>query len=308
MKNLISLTILLLLHAYGFSQYNYPSKEISAKVLKTTLIVQLLEEQEEVDMAINNVIKEIFKENWTLTPIDFHTLKSINSMKKDNKEGYTYLTSSSAIKKEIWSKNNERRGSYASMSKAKKDYVAFAFSYHNFKVETYNSGELTTVTDIGFANSELTSIDFLFLCQQLTRLIDKSNEGVSSVEFYNVTRNIEKVKGLKLVLPLHFFKEKDIKKMNSYYTYDYELVDVEKYHNVVLSKNKNITYAKIVWSNQQQMYEWCVVNGEDGSILSQLGFGGVQFGVNHDANAVIKAKHLKYVTSESAQNFNNRYK
>jgi hypothetical protein len=103
------------------------------------------------------------------------------------------------------------------------------------------------------------------------------------------------------------FTEREQKRIPKRYEYEYEIVDSEKYQEIILNKQKGHYYIKIIWSNQHEIYAWVTVDSEDGSIKSILGFGGISFGSNHTANATIKSKHLQYITQFNAQNMNNRY-
>ncbi|MFC2151831.1 hypothetical protein ACFLSE_04820, partial [Bacteroidota bacterium] len=80
------------------------------------------------------------------------------------------------------------------------------------------------------------------------------------------------------------------------------------YEDIILNKTPEKGYVKIIWSNQIRMYEWIVVDAQNGDILSQLSFGGVKFGRSHKANEIINVKHLKHILNKTGQNMNNRYK
>lgn len=318
----------LLLFFLSFSltaQYEYPIKENVDVVMNSTLAIQLLAEDDEFGKYANTAVKEIFNENWKLTEVVFMSKAEIEKLKSSKDSKYAYLTHDNELLVETRSRfNRSYEGMRAqtisntsgpsrtsvsrvySLSRIK--HVAFTFAYYSYNLEIIGKKKPISVTKIGFANGELFKIDYLFLVQQLTHLLESANNGISQKEYYNIERNIEKIKNSQLMLPKKFFKEKDLEKMDSFYEFDYNLVDAEEYLNVILNKAVGKTYVKIIWSQQHSMYLWVVVNAEDGSIISQTGFGGVKFGVNHEANDIIKAKHLKYITNNKAQKFNSRYK
>ena len=65
-------------------------------------------------------------------------------------------------------------------------------------------------------------------------------------------------------------------------------------------------YIKILWNDYQNAYMWVTIDTETGRVLSQMSFGGIKFGVEHNANELIKAKHLKYATNKTFQKVNSR--
>ncbi|CAM3488194.1 hypothetical protein [Zobellia roscoffensis] len=319
MKNLL-LPFFLLVTLSLFSQYQYPKKELADLVLKRTLAVQLLDEKSEFDIYANKAMKDIFEKNWKLTNVSFFSKEEIDKLKEANNSDYAYLTHNNEQLKETRMNHlslDQQSGSFgrrygmganAPANSISYQRVAFTFAYYSYNLEVTNGGNSKSVTEIGFANGELIDIDYLFLCQQLTNLVTSASQDVPEKTYYNVQENIEKNQKSKLILPNDFFKEKDLKKMDSYYEYEHKLVDWDNYQKAILAKETGTTYVKIIWSHQHKMYLWIVVDAQTGSVTSQVGFGGIKFGKNHKANEIIKAKHLKYITSKMAQNVNNRYK
>lgn len=266
-----------------------------------------------MDTYANDAIKEVFEENWNLTKVVFLSKAEINALKETGDKTYAYLTHFNArqIDQRSMYIDKQGRSSFIGpgpINSVKHNYTAFTFSFCSYELEIFNKkNKLQSVTEIGFANGELLKIDYLFLCQQLDNLIGSASKDVPAKEYYNVERNIKKNENSKLILLSDFFREKDIKKMDSFYENEYELVDMEKYQDIILSKESGKGYVKIIWSHHHKMYMWTVVNAEDGAVISQMGFGGIKFGKNHDANDIIKAKHLSYITSKMAQKINNKY-
>ena len=167
--------------------------------------------------------------------------------------------------------------------------------------------KIKDITSIGLASSDLSSIDYLYVVQQLNLLIKASIEETPMKDYYNVERNISKCKELNLIILKDFIKEKDKSNLNTYYKNKCELVDYKTYENAILNKMQDVAYTKIIWSNQHKIYVWVVVNAENGETLSLLSFGGVKFGRSHEANDIIKVKHFKYIESKGGQKFNDKY-
>lgn len=302
MKNF--LIAFLFLPTLFFSQNNYPYNDLSREVLKTTLVVEITEGKTDDDKNINKAIIDVFEEHWTLTKVVFHTYDEINNLKKSNKSGYSFLSGGDYLREEVRTKKYIGRNGRTNYEY---DYTAFTFSYFNYILEILDKGKLKTVLEIGLANGELTKIDYLYICQQVSNLLKSSSNNVPQTTFYNVAKNIKKIKSSKLILLKDHFREKDLKKMSSYYKYDFEVVDLDEYQDIILNKKENNLYAKIIWSNQNQIYVWVLVDAENGEIKSITAFGGIQFGRHHDANDIIKAKHLKYLTKAWAQKINGRF-
>ncbi len=300
------------------AQYEYPKKEHVDIVLQSTLAVQLLEEEDEWGQYANAAVREIFTDNWKLTEVVFLSKTEIEKLKELKDTSYAYLTHDDELLKDLrmdhMSTSPETFGKTYGMGvnapteSISYRRVAFTFAYYSYNLEIIGKKKPISVTKIGFANGELSKIDYLFLCQQLSYLMNSSSKEIPEKEYYNIKSNIEISKSSKLILPKDFFKEKDIEKMDSYYDYDFEVVDAESYQSVILDKKRGNAYVKIIWSHQHNMYLWVVVNAEDGAIVAQTGFGGIKYGVHHQANEIIKAKHLKYITSNTAQKLNSRYK
>lgn len=311
MKYSLILTTLFFTVLSTFAQNPYPDQEDAAKVLERTLVVQLLNEGSETAKFRNDALREVFMENWTLTPIAFKNNYEIKKLKSSKtKDKYVFLTQSDEMAEDIRTssgkgrnKNGLKSGSFGNK------YVAFSFSHYDFFLEIMEKKRRPTViTTIGMANGELLKPDYLYLCQQLRLLVESSAKGIEEKEFYNVNENINFITNNKLLLLKDFFKEKDLDNIPSKYGYKYELVDYEKYEDIILNKEKGYAYVKIIWSTQHSLYMWITVNSEDGTIKSIMGFGGVKFGSHHDANEIIKAKHLNYISNAKMQNFNNKYK
>jgi hypothetical protein len=288
-----------------FAQYKLPEKEYAEKVLQSKLVILLLDEKRESDKIINSSMKSIFEKNWKLTEVVFMNQAEVEDIIKAKKDGYAILSPANALSVDVTKEYTKTNSGTRQQSGA---HVSFIFSYYNVNLSVMFKNKLVEVTNIGFANGELTSIDILFLYQQLSRLIDYASKYEDTKNYYNVKSNVEKCKKSTLILLKDYFRDEDQKNMKTFYEYDYKLVDRAEFEDIILNQKPNNVYAKIIWSNQHKMYIWIVVDAENGATLSQIGFGGIKFGSYHDANDIIKAKHLKYIYSEGGQSFNNKYK
>ena len=304
---------MLMLAFQAQAQYRFPDKALAQEVKGRTLAVQLLEETSDTEKNLNAAMKEAFTENWIFSQVEFFSPAEIQAKRKAGDQKYALLVHSDMLKRYEKTYNigqdgrRSRIGVVPGPGQTQVTYTTFTFTYYNFDL-IIPGGKEKTVTSIGFANGDLYKIDFLFLTQQLSRLLDNAVKGTLQSEYYNVERNIETVKKYKLYLLKDFFTEKDIANMSKYYEYDYELVDYDRYEDVILNKEANAGYVKIIWSNQHQSYVWLVVDSSDGGVLSLLNFGGVSFGKHHNADDIIQARHLKYITYKGGQKMNNKYK
>ncbi|MBL3658546.1 hypothetical protein [Fulvivirga sediminis] len=277
------------------AQNYYPDEEVANEALNRTLAIQTFNSDGEYGESLSKAFKDIFTKEWKLSDVEFMTAKEMEAAKTNKSSDYVFL-SHSAMSLEIIERNLKAL-----------DRTVFTFSFFNFSLDLYDTKRPTNVTEIGFANEELTKIDFLYLCQQLHLLLKNSADGVASSDFYNIDENIEDLQKSTLLMPEQFFREKDIAKMDSYYENKYEILNPEKFEEAVLNKADDTCYIKIIWSNQHNAYTWITVDAADGSIRSLMSFGGVKFGRNHDANDIIKAKQLSNILKKFPQKVNSKY-
>lgn len=294
-----------------FSQYHFPKKEYAELVLQSKLVVELLEGEGEQIEYMNKSIKEVFAKNWKDTEVLFMTQSGIDTLCAQHQNGYAILYQEDFQYAERRNGHIDQNGRFGfnigGVGGAPVSYSAFTFSYYSAYLNIRIDGKNHFVTAVGFGNGNLTKIDHLFLYQQISMLINASAEGKKPWHFFRVKDNLEKLKSSTLVIPTFMLKEKDIDKIEKYYDYEYELVDLQTYQDIILNQEAGKSYVKIIWSRQHKMYMWVVVNASTGAILSINSFGGVYFGNQQTAKEVIKAKYLKYATSKLAQKINNRY-
>lgn len=303
-------SLLLIVSIKVSAQYPFPDKELCDQIAGRTLAVELIKETDDNAKNLNAAIKEVFNQNWKMTPVEFITSKQRQQIldKKDTK--YVVLTQAEDLKTIKRTGHIDKYGmrTFARIESVRSfKYTVFSFEYYNFRLLLPTSKKNKLVTQIGFPNGDLSKIDYLFLIQQLNKLIDSSINATPMNEFYNVDRNIEAIKGKNLVILSDFIKPKEVEKISENYDYKYELVDFTAYEDVILNKKPGNCYTRIIWSNQHEIYMWVIVDAENGDILSLMSFGGVKFGSHHTANDIIKAGHFKYVYNNKAQKFNDRY-
>lgn len=312
MKTLLS--ILFFTYALSVSaQYEVPPKDYSEEVKNRILAVELISEVDENSKNLNSSLKQTFEENWKWSKIEYLTPSEIEQILDEKNADYLVLKQEKTTKKEIrtgYIDSNGKRhkvGMGGTDNRGTFSYTAFSFGYYEFNLILPTSKKPKTLTSIGLANGDLSSIDFLYVVQQLNRLVQASLEETPMEDFYNVERNIAACKELELAILTDFIKEKEKNDIGNYYTYNFELVNFAKYEDLILKKTQGVGYVKIIWSNQHSNYAWIVVNAENGETLSLLTFGGVKFGRSHEANDIIKAKHYKYITGKTGQKINDKY-
>ena len=174
MKIIYLVTLLFLSHA-AFCQFYYPTQEKANLVLEKTLVIELLEDEDENNKILNEILIQVFKDKWTQTPVEFMSSSNIQKKIEAKDENYFYLFQRVAVKEEVKSRTsayldkNGRRtmNSVGSPHKVEGDYVAFSFEYYPFDLKIIKNGGLKSITSICFANSELSKLDYVFLFQQL---------------------------------------------------------------------------------------------------------------------------------------------
>ena len=303
MKTILTILALLFISAFSFAQNPFPSKELTDQVYKRKLVVQLFTVNNSLDSLLNEDLKEIIKSSWQISEVEFMTPEQINRV--NNNPKYALLIHGDTLKNvRVSHTRTVPGGGYY----YRDTYVAFTFSFYNFTLTLKAGDEDKTVTDIGFANGDLSRSDFIYLCQQLNNLLTASRNNVPKSTFYDVPSNIEKCKTYTLVLLEDLFKPEDRENMSKLYTGKYKFVKGAEYEKIIADRQPQMGYVKIIWSNQHRLYLWIVVDAENGRVISQMGFGGVSFGSEQHANEIIKGKHLKYCQDKFSQNLNNRYR
>ena len=66
---LFILLLFFLASTINYGQYTYPKEAYAQKVLESTLVVELFEEENETAQLMNKSLKAVFTENWKTTPL-----------------------------------------------------------------------------------------------------------------------------------------------------------------------------------------------------------------------------------------------
>lgn len=291
------------------AQYVFPDKALCEQIANRTLAVELLNETDQSAKNLNQAIKDVFNEYWKFSPIEYITIKRRTEImnKKDTKYIVLMQREDSRVDKRHGTIDANGVRHFGNQGNIPFSYTVFEFAFYNFRLLMPTNKKPEVITEIGFPNSDLAKIDYIFLVQQLNRLISNSLSGTPMDEFYNIDRNMEKCRNSTLVILKDFIKPKELDEIEKNYEYKYELVDYSGYEDIIIKMKPGNVYTKIIWSNQHQIYMWVVVDPVDGSILSQMGFGGIKFGPKHTANEIIKASHFKQIYNKTGQKFNNKY-
>src|SRR5690554_5213399 len=91
------LFILMFSFSLTYAQNPYPEKEDALLVLNSKLVVQLLDENCEIAKLQNAALKQIFKDNWTDTEVEFLNKKQIEVLKNSKNNNYAFLTQTSDL-------------------------------------------------------------------------------------------------------------------------------------------------------------------------------------------------------------------
>jgi len=272
--------LLLFVSNLSFSQFYFPTKKETTTVLNTKLAVELLEEFDDINKQLNEDIKLEFIENWKHSTVEFFTPSQLQEKLESKDDNYCYLTHRKTVdqSERIRTRNTKPLGT-PNNTEIRTRYIAFTFAYYPYGLRRFVNGELELITSIGFTESSLSKLDYVFLVQQLNRLIEFPAKGKNSNEYYgSIQENSDKVKSSTLLILKDFFKEKDLKKMDSHYKYSFELVDFKRHEEAIVNREKGKTYLKILRSNLLDVYIWSVIDCETGRVLSQMSFGGIKIG------------------------------
>lgn len=311
----IFLIVFVFVSNISVAQFYYPTKEEANDVKSKKIAIELLNENNPNNIILNNALKNVFNEYWNNSKgIEYFSSSKIDEIIKAKNTDYVYLLQSEGATESVRTRvkyldnsGNKISNSVNNSIEVKKKYVAFRFNYYPFSLKRFKNDELSLITRVCFANSFLSKSDYLFLNQQLDRLLNFAYKGKSSNEYYgNIAENSEKIKNSQLLIMKDYFKEKDLSKMNSHYKNKFQIVEYNEQEKIVLDKTNDNIYLKILWSDLLKVYVWVTIDCETSRVLSQMSFGGIKFGVDHNANELIKAKHLKYSTNKLFQKVNSR--
>ena len=151
MKNTLVLIYVLLIFQTE-AQYIYPDQELAALVNSKDLVVQLLPESSGVEKALNNVLKETFREYWPSKNVRYMFPKGVKSLIKSKTQDYAILTQTESLGKGIKSLPVYANGTMEewilgglkeATTKQKNALSNFRYEklqleYHEFKLSVFN--------------------------------------------------------------------------------------------------------------------------------------------------------------------------
>lgn len=295
----LALVLIIGTTSYSFGQFNFPEFKVANKLKTCTLAVKLFNEANSEYKPFNDAIKKVYTEEWKTCPVEFVTEEQFNNIVKTGKANYAVVYSEDVNTKYTQEYN---RGSTSSYERS------FNFSHYDVMLKIVDGPDkLTTVTAITFCNSDLMPGEFYFAGLQLNLLVSSSLNGITGKNFYDAEKNIEYIKSKKMFLPKELFKEKDLAKIADKYEHPHKISDYKELNDVVLAKDAEYVYPKIIWSNQHRNYGWITVSAADGSVRSFMGFTGLATGSNEKANEVLKPGQLNNALNKMMQKVNNKY-
>lgn len=306
------------------AQYAIPKKELCEQLKSKILLVEIKDVSDTSVNGESEVLKRSFKDYWTLTSVEFLPTEDFNKAlaSSDNKYAalLAYDDESTRSVKHYSHKRTQVLNAGTSPATMGANYqtdpigtysgeTKFYFSHFNLSISLMNGAEAKTqVCTISFANDNLVTADLQFTVQQMARLINASLNDIKGPNYYDHKKNIEFVKTKTLLIPREVFKEKDLLKIQEAYEFPHKIVSLNEMNDLILAKDDQYIYPKIIWSIQHKAYGWITVSPKVGNITSFMAFGGVHVNTHQEADDVIKVKDLKYIASGMAQGINNKYK
>lgn len=106
--------------------------------------------------------------------------------------------------------------------------------------------------------------------------------------FFDHDKNIEFIKSKKLAVPSELFSEKDLAKIADKYEFPNKVVTNKELNDLVLAKNEEYVYPKIIWSNMHSAFGWVMISAKDGSLCLFMSFGGIKTNSEQKADDVLK--------------------
>lgn len=284
----------------AIAQYALPDKAKCETLKSRTLAVRLFADQNGEYTAYNDAIKKAYNEEWKITAVEFFSPKDYADIVKEGNKKYAVVYAGDALS----TKTLQRvQGSEIVHSKE------FRFSHFDVTLANITGADaLDPITVVSFAHDDLLPSEFFFAAQQLVLLVNASLNGVQGLAFFDHEKNIEYIQSKKLAVPDELFNEKDLAKIADKYEFPHKVVTNKELNELVLAKNEEYVYPKIIWSNMHSAYGWVMISAKDGSLRSFMAFGGIKTNSEQKANEVLKTGQLKNALSSFMQKVNNRYK
>ena len=305
-RNLVSI-ICLVITGIIFSsfkaqgQYLFPKKELCEQLKTRTLAVQLFDETNPALKPFNDAIRKAYTEEWKLTPVEFVSLQKKDELLNAGDTKYALAYPSNVVT----TYTQEFIDRDTRITKFERE---FNFSHFDvYLVLITSPGKSTNITSVSFINEDVLPGELFFAAEQLHLLVNAALNDRTGKAFYDAEKNIEYIKSKTFLLPAEFFKEKDLPKMAEKYEHPFKISDLKELNEVILSKNAQYVYPKIIWSNKHRVYGWITVGAEDGAVRSFMAFSGLATGTNEKANEVLKPGQLNNALNKMMQKVNNKY-
>lgn len=280
------------------AQFPIPDKSLCEQLKSKKLIAELRNDSSGADEVMRNALKKY----WTLTPFELLPAEEFKKILASGDTSYAALISSFGESSHTITRfNTKTSGGF-------EDRGTFYFGHYDYSLCLVTGNNTNTkVCSITYAIDKLITSDYLFIVQQISRLVNASLNNINGLAYYDHKKNMEFVKTKTLLVPKELFKEKELSKLSEIYKFPGKVVSLSEMNDLVLSENEEYIYPKIIFCAQHNFYGWVTVSAKDGAITSIMTFGGIQVASNVKSDEVIKVKDLKYITSGMAQGINNKY-
>jgi hypothetical protein len=320
MKTLI-ITLLSLMAGRCLAQYPYPDPDLVRMIKGKTLAIQLIEEETEVEIELNRVLKEVFNDEWTLSPVAYFGPKAFEKLKKNEQEAYFFLDQPDQLSDRIRFDFSYIDGSLEGAIKAASEnadpvskdalrdftYGDIALDYYDFSLSVFAGKKEEVLTHVTFVNDLLFKHDYLFLCQQLHLLLNSSLSGIMRADYLDHDQNVDVLTQSTFVLLDEFFEPNAASALDKTLEPAYEMLRFSDFQARVLSKSPGMVYFKIVYSYQHNKFMWLMVNAEDGKILSVNECGIYKFSGEYPPTTLIKPRSLQLAYDMDYQLLNDFY-
>ena len=319
-KGLLCAALFFIVALQGYCQYPYPRVELAELALNRTLAVQLLYEDSEVEEALNQVLKETVMTYYEGEAEFFFPPELEKAMRK-NGEDYAFLTQPEFLEEDVRMDISYVDGSFHSWilggSNEPSDlarhevedfrYESVRLGQYQFILSLIDGRREKQISTVILPNGNVGKHDHLFIIQQFDLLLGSAVEGVMRSDFVDVEENIDRIKSTTCYFLKDYFSEETQAEFTDFYEYPYELVSFQEYQQVILNRQEESTYIRIIFSFQHNKYMWVIVDASDGRVLALNDIGDYKFTGTFDATNLIKPRHLKLSLSEDTQLLNNYY-
>lgn len=295
---LLAMLITLSLPLISYGQYQFPDKAQCEQLKSRKLAVRLFDDSFSL---FNDALGKAFDEQWKVCPVEYVSQERFDAIRQNGETGNAVVFASDATLKLTQEKKEFTSGIVVQSR-------TFTFEHFDVFLSLVTApGKLTHITSISFCNSDLISSEFYYAGLQLNRLVTASLNDRTGKAYYNAEKNIAYIKSKKFYLPKELFNEEDLAKVSDKYDYPVQVGSLVELNDLVLAKDTNYVYPKIIWSNQHHMYGWITVDMAEGAVRSFMGFAGLATGTNEEPNKILKPAQLRNAVNGMMQKVNNKY-